>query len=212
MKKTFLVDFDGTITLEDSCQAMVEHFCRPGWDAINRQWEEGRLDTVQCARQTFALMETTLPDLEQMLGTIAVDPYFNRFLETALVQGHQVFVVSDGYDVNIRSILKACVLDRLTVFCNRLIYREGRFDLACPHFNEACGKCGTCKTTILKTLKHADTQIVYIGDGWSDHCPVHHADVVFAKDRLRQYCVQNGIPSQPYRSFQDVLDWLTPKD
>ncbi|MEI8135056.1 MAG: 2-hydroxy-3-keto-5-methylthiopentenyl-1-phosphate phosphatase, partial [bacterium] len=58
-------------------------------------------------------------------------------------------------------------------------------------------KCGT----ILTTSADEDT-VVYIGDGYSDHCPVEIADVVFARSMLSKFCSKNGIP---YHSFEDFF-------
>ena len=35
--------------------------------------------------------------------------------------------------------------------------------------------------------------IVYVGDGYSDRCPVQYADIVFAKGDLQTYCQEQNI-------------------
>ena len=54
-----------------------------------------------------------------------------------------------------------------------------------------------------------DDVIVYVGEGFSDRCPVQYADVVFAKDELTAWCDGNGVAYYPYRSFADVEDRLS---
>ena len=46
--------------------------------------------------------------------------------------------------------------------------------------------------------------LIYVGDGYSDRCPVEYADLVFAKGSLQTWCQQNNISYLPYRSLDDV--------
>ncbi|MGH9820226.1 MAG: hypothetical protein ACRD43_08655, partial [Pyrinomonadaceae bacterium] len=45
---------------------------------------------------------------------------------------------------------------------------------------------------------------VYIGDGLSDVCVVRRAGRVFAKNILRDYCVNHGIAHEPFTTLADV--------
>jgi 2-hydroxy-3-keto-5-methylthiopentenyl-1-phosphate phosphatase len=58
------VDFDGTITKEDTCAAMVEAFAGDGWREINDRWERKEISTEQCANMTFNLFQADLNDLK----------------------------------------------------------------------------------------------------------------------------------------------------
>lgn len=57
MKRTIFIDFDGTITRVDTCNAMLKAFASDGWQEINEQWERGELATQACARQLFQLFK-----------------------------------------------------------------------------------------------------------------------------------------------------------
>jgi 2-hydroxy-3-keto-5-methylthiopentenyl-1-phosphate phosphatase len=46
--------------------------------------------------------------------------------------------------------------------------------------------------------------IVYVGDGYSDQCPVRYADFVFAKRHLRTYCQRQNITFFEFNHFGDV--------
>jgi 2-hydroxy-3-keto-5-methylthiopentenyl-1-phosphate phosphatase len=46
--------------------------------------------------------------------------------------------------------------------------------------------------------------LVYIGDGFSDRCPVRYADIVFAKRQLIKHCQQQNITYYEFRRFDDV--------
>ena len=49
-----------------------------------------------------------------------------------------------------------------------------------------------------------DDIIVYIGDGYSDRCPVRYADFVFAKRQLIKHCQHQNITYFAFNNFSDV--------
>lgn len=206
MNRVFFIDFDGTITKRDTCEAMVESFAAPGWQEINLQWERREISTEECAKRTFQLIQANLEDLNRLLDTIAIDGYFKEFVEYCRAKGYPYYILSDGYDYNIEYILKKNDL-QVDYFANRLLYEDG-FIISCTYHNPACGTCGTCKTTLLAKLKQANCQAIYIGDGTSDLCPAAMSDLVFAKGRLLKYCRARGLEVQPFADFQDILAWL----
>lgn len=203
----FFIDFDGTITRKDTCAAMVEAFARAGWEEINRSWEKKEISTVECANRTFALFDAVPDDLKKLLEGIEIDPYFKDFMDYCRGKDYPVFILSDGYDINIETILTRYGIN-VPYYANRLIY-DGNFRIQCPNFNESCGNCGTCKTGLMDRLRQAESPVVYIGDGYSDTCASRHADQVFAKGSLYTYCRENGINVLHYDNFKDILSSLT---
>ena len=45
----------------------------------------------------------------------------------------------------------------------------------------------------------------YVGDGTSDFCVADKVDLVFAKDKLIDFCRQQQILYQPIHAFSDVV-------
>lgn len=203
MKKTFFIDFDGTITKVDTCAAMVEAFARDGWEEINSMWEEKKLSTEECANETFKLFNANLDDVIKLMDTIEIDDYFISFLDVCRKKDYKVYVLSDGYDINIRCIFAKYGID-VPYFANELVYEDG-FKIKCTHRSSTCGKCGTCKTYLMNRLKEEGSESVYIGDGYSDICPALSADVVFAKGVLYKYCLGKGIDAAYYHNFSDII-------
>jgi 2-hydroxy-3-keto-5-methylthiopentenyl-1-phosphate phosphatase len=70
--------------------------------------------------------------------------------------------------------------------------------------SEECGRCGTCKRSLLDRFRSDYDRIIYIGDGYSDVCPARAADQVFAKPILHEKCMKNGTPSLLYNDFGDI--------
>ncbi|HEX3011887.1 MAG TPA: MtnX-like HAD-IB family phosphatase [Syntrophomonadaceae bacterium] len=203
MNKQFFIDFDGTITTRDTVLTMVENFGGQGWQELNRKWENKELSTEECARETLKLFRTDLNELQKMLDTIVIDEYFPEFLDLCQSRGFKVYILSDGYDFNIRNILNRYNIS-LPFYSNKLLYTD-HFDIECIYINENCSDCGTCKTGLMQQLQETGSEAVYIGDGYSDTCPAQHADQVFAKSSLLKFCRQNGIKAVPFDNFKDII-------
>lgn len=204
MEKVIFVDFDGTITKEDTCQAMVEAFAKDGWEELNKLWEEKKISTQDCANKTFQLFDATLEDVKKLVEKIEIDDYFPEFLSLCSKKEYPIYILSDGYDIIIEKILKKHNL-QIPYFANRLVY-DGQFSIECSHHNQDCGICGTCKTNLMEKLRKDNQQTIYVGDGYSDTCPAKNADIVFAKGSLYKYCLANNIKATYFDNFGDILE------
>jgi len=64
--------------------------------------------------------------------------------------------------------------------------------------------CATCKPAVMQALTPSGGTTVFVGDGLSDRYAAAAADLVFAKDKLTSYCVQQGIVHVSFTSLADV--------
>jgi 2-hydroxy-3-keto-5-methylthiopentenyl-1-phosphate phosphatase len=204
MSKAYFIDFDGTIALEDTTILMVKKFADKAGEELNKKWERGELSTEQVAIETFKLFDCQLEDIIKLLDNVKIDPYFKEFLKKVENDGDKVFILSDGYDVLIKHILQRENLDYLPYYANTLLAKSG-FKIILPYYNPSCGLCGVCKTNLLKELSSGFNEIIYIGDGYSDSCPIKHAHRVYAKDKLYQIAKEKGINAIRFSSFKEII-------
>ena len=117
---------------------MVKAFARGGWEELSRLWKDKKLSTAACASMTFKLFDATFEDVVDLLDTLEIDEYFSEFLSVCRYKGYEVYVLSDGYDFNISTILDRYGID-IVYYSNRLIYdRDKGFDIECPYQNKSC--------------------------------------------------------------------------
>lgn len=212
MKLAFFVDFDGTITKEDTCEAMVKAFTKGDWESLDKKWQQGELSTEECARQTFKMFDADKISVKKFLQeNMEIDDYFIPFVDLCRQRGHCLYILSDGYDFNIKVVLEKYGLTGITYYANELVITGRTFDIRCPYGSKSCPRCGVCKAGIMQRLKPGDSLAVYIGDGYSDICPAKSADVVFARKTLLAYCRENGIPAKEFRDFSDVISFANKK-
>ena len=83
---------------------------------------------------------------------------------------------------------------------------NGREKLAVsfPYTDAECNLCGNCKRNHMLNTSADDDIIVYVGDGYSDRCPVRYADFVFAKRQLIKHCQEQNITYFEFNHFGDV--------
>ncbi|HHY22611.1 MAG TPA: MtnX-like HAD-IB family phosphatase [Bacilli bacterium] len=210
MKVTFFIDFDGTITKKDTCIAMSNAFCRKDWHDINLKWQEGEISTAESAQQIFELLEVSKEQLKTFLQReIQIDDYFKDFLDLCDEGSHEVYILSDGYDFNIKTILfEKYGLKNIPFYSNKLIFLENQLEFESKYGSKSCFRCGTCKSNLMEKLRSKDDRAIYIGDGYSDMCAAKNADIVFAKKDLLKYCRENDIPAIAFDDFSDVMDWI----
>lgn len=203
----FFVDFDGTIAISDVCEKLVTTFSQDGWQKINEKWEKKELSTLECARQTFKLFKTNNPeDFLGLLEEVVIDPSFRDFLSYCQEHNFPIVILSDGYDYYIEHLLKREGLE-LPYYANKLLFTP-KLDVEAPYSSSTCDLCGVCKLELLEKLQKPGEKTVYIGDGYSDFCPAQRADIVFAKTKLFEHCLEVGKEAHYYATFNDVLEKL----
>jgi 2-hydroxy-3-keto-5-methylthiopentenyl-1-phosphate phosphatase len=207
MKRVYFTDFDGTITKIDTTDVMIETFAQDGWRKFMEQWDKGELNTRQSAQKILPLLQVSLEEAADFLRAIPLDETFPDFVQYVEKRQEMLYILSDGFDFNINTVLEKAKLTHLQFYVNHLLIKNNRYDIETPYASP-CDKCGTCKKTLVEKLKADAEEIVYIGDGRSDMCGCQEADLVFAKGHLLEHRQTQGLPVQPFSSFAEVTRWL----
>lgn len=207
---TILCDFDGTVSVEDITDSLLERFGRPGWQAIEQAWRRGEIGSHDCMAQQVALLDASRAEMDAHLDTLSIDRAFPLFVAAVQDAGVPLAIVSDGIDYAIRRILGQHGLGELPVIANRLEAVGARgWQLDFPYGDPACRVAsGNCKCACAARTREEDKRVLLIGDGASDFCVAGEADLVFAKHRLIEHCRSAGIPYVPITGFADALDLL----
>ncbi|WP_100139535.1 MtnX-like HAD-IB family phosphatase [Snodgrassella alvi] len=205
-KYTVLCDFDGTISEKDVTDTLLSQFGNEKCALLEQQWLDGIIGSRECMCQQIANMQASRAELDSVLAQIRIDPAFGTFIDLVQDAHLNVHIVSDGLDYAIQSILKRYNIDFLPVFANRLLHDQQQgWKLDFPYANEHCRKAsGNCKCRHRSQLIGFQ-KIFYVGDGTSDFCVADKVDLVFAKDKLIDFCQQKGIKHYPIKDFNDVV-------
>ena len=205
------VDFDGTISVGDTTDLILERFADPSWQAVEADWVAGRIGSRECLARQIDLIRAMPEALDAFAQKSAIDPHFTSFAALCTTHGLPVAVVSDGLDRVAAAMLARTGL-RLPIIANHLEWLgEDRWRLGFPHAREDCrATAGHCKCATLAA--EPGVLRVLIGDGRSDFCASAAADLVIAKGALAVYCGNNAIPFEPFTDFAGattvLVRWL----
>ena len=205
-----LCDFDGTASVVDVGNELLDRFTGNGWEEIDRDYCEGRIGSRVAYARIAPLFRG---DRDGMLAYVfekaSLDPFFKDFHDYCTQVGMDLKILSDGLDFYIEAILRKSGLSEVEYFANSVTFHaNGRLSIEFPQPNPDCGKCGNCKSRIVARYRPLYDRIIYIGDSYSDVCPAKHADLVFAKGILFEKCSGNGTPCIPYNHFGDIQNNL----
>lgn len=197
---TVLCDFDGTVTSRDVLWELLNALAEPSWQAIEADWQQGRIGSRECLARQIPLIRGGWPAIERMLKAVTLDPTFPDFAAWCASCAVSLIIVSDGLDRVIQWLLarERVVVD--AIWSNRLLVSsEGALSVDFPHPpQDADCRAGLCKC---RALAKAASRRVIVGDGLSDLCWASRADYCFAKGRLLELCQAQNIPCAPFENF-----------
>jgi 2-hydroxy-3-keto-5-methylthiopentenyl-1-phosphate phosphatase len=203
MTGLILLDFDGTVAIEDTTDCLLEHFAIAGWRDIEAEWEAQRIGSRDCMARQVDLIRASEREIDQFAEGMHIDPGFVSFVEACKAARFEVMIASDGLDRIVHGIIARAGVC-LPIAANKLEHLGGdRWRLGFPFASANCASAsGNCKCA------HGASPVqgarIVVGDGRSDFCMASAADYVFAKGRLRVHCEQNGIAHAPIADLTEA--------
>lgn len=195
-----LIDFDGTIAMIDTVDALLSLHAEDTWLEVEQDWIAGKIGSREAMAAQVALLKLDSTELETFIDSVVLDAGFSTLV--ALARAHQIpaTVVSDGIDHVVTRVLARHGAP-FTVRANHLVQTGGeRWALSFPFSADGCSS-GNCKC---QAPTAPGAYRVLIGDGRSDFCAAGSVDLCLAKGKLVEHCRQAGIPHVPFRDFHDV--------
>jgi 2-hydroxy-3-keto-5-methylthiopentenyl-1-phosphate phosphatase len=202
MVSSVLIDFDGTIALEDTTDLILERFADPLWRQVESDWVAGKIGSRECLSRQIDLVRASKSELDEFADGVVVDPAFGDFVVAGRALGLRMVIASDGFDLVISRVL-ARIGVSMPVVSNRLLpVTQNRWRAEFPHFHDDCrSQSGNCKCALFG-LNPPPT--ILIGDGRSDFCPAEQATLVLAKKSLATYCQKFAIDHIKIEGFSDA--------
>jgi 2-hydroxy-3-keto-5-methylthiopentenyl-1-phosphate phosphatase len=191
------VDWDGTVTVEDSLVQVIHAF----GDASILAELEPRVGVDLTLHEEiaaeFAAIDAPLEDVvDWVLENVEVRPGLDELAELRPV------IVSAGFRQLIEPVLRREGIE-LEVLANSVEARPDgwrvsfRDEAVCASCGEPCKRAGV-----------AGPPYTYVGDGYSDRCAAVAADRVFARDSLALHLDGLGVAYEPFDDLRDVAALL----
>jgi 2-hydroxy-3-keto-5-methylthiopentenyl-1-phosphate phosphatase len=195
-----VLDWDGTVTVRDTQWMLLERF---GNRSVLDRTEHG-LGTSLSFRDVMEtqLATITAPLDEAVRFLLAEAEIRAGFAE--LVARFRPVVLSSGFHETIEPVLARERVE-VELRANRLNPRPDGWRVRWRE-DAPCSVCGDfCKRGALPPGR----PLVYVGDGYSDRCAALAADRVFARRALADYLGSEGVPYEPFETFDDVAAALS---
>jgi 2-hydroxy-3-keto-5-methylthiopentenyl-1-phosphate phosphatase len=205
VKRTLVLDFDGTITEQDLLDEIAQGFGDPEeYARVDAGLDRGSMTLQEVITREFAPVRAPLEDVvDWVLANVRVRPGFRELVELARERGWDVVILSSGFHELIEPVLAREGVE-VEVKANRLDPDPSGWRVLWRD-ETVCATCGEpCKRRTLP----ADGEVVYIGDGFSDRCAALAADRVFAIKGLARYLDEQDARFERFGDFYDVANAL----
>ncbi len=205
-------DFDGTITTKDVGEHMFLEFGDSDKAySIFQRWVRKEIDSAQEWTELLGLVkDLTEEQFDSFLETIEIVYGFKEFVQFCDQNNLDLIILSDGMDYYIKKILDNNGFDNLVFYSNKMIFTEEGPKASFPYSDEECKDCANCKRNHIIENSSDEDITIYIGDGYSDTCPVQYVDFIFAKKTLLKFCEKERISYYPFKNFKDVVNRIKP--
>lgn len=203
--RTLVVDFDGTITEQDLLDTIAQTF---GDEDVYREVDEAldddSLSLHEVIRREFEPVRAPLEDVQRWaLENVRVRPGFRETVELARERGWRFVIVSSGFLELIEPVLEREGLAGLELLANSVDPDPSGWKVRF-RTEDVCATCGQpCKRSTAVALADG-SELVYVGDGYSDRCAAELADLVFARRGLAAYLEERGVPFEPFEDFHSI--------
>jgi 2-hydroxy-3-keto-5-methylthiopentenyl-1-phosphate phosphatase len=201
-----LIDFDGTISLEDVGDELLVRLLPDLREAeeLDASYYAGEIGSRDLMRWDMDALPRDPELLRREALGIGIDPTFADLMAVVREHGAALEVVSDGLGFHVDPMLAGAGFPDLPVATNANRLGEGGDGLTFPYGHPECFVCGTCKRERVRAHQRAGQVVVFVGDGTSDRYAAHHADLVYAKGKLASLCADGGIPFERWERLSDV--------
>jgi 2,3-diketo-5-methylthio-1-phosphopentane phosphatase len=207
---SLLIDFDGTISLQDVGDALLRDLVadQAAVRHMDQLYHEGRKGSRELTAWDMDVLPRDVATLHAVVDALSMDDSFVELVRVVRDSGAAIEVVSDGVGFHVERMLARLGLQDLPVATNATVLGRGADGVTFPYGHPACHVCGTCKRERIRAHQRAGRAVVFVGDGPSDRYAAHHADVIFAKWSLADWCRQQRIAYEPWERLADVAAWF----
>lgn len=199
-------DFDGTIAVEDIGNLFYREFgdkilC----DDFVSKWRDGKISSIDClSGECKTIRNLTIEKAYEFIDKQKIDETFIDFVKFCKEKSLDLIVLSDGLDIYIKRIFERYKID-IKFYSNSIqIHDNGTAEMIFPFTDSICLKCANCKRNHIINNSADDDITIYIGDGYSDRCPIEYVDYIFAKKDLLKHCEINRISYFPFENFSSI--------
>jgi 2,3-diketo-5-methylthio-1-phosphopentane phosphatase len=200
-----VTDFDGTITREDSLKLLFSEALGDRWRRLEEDLEANRVSERKALQEAVSQMSWSLEKaIEFVLENVKVDPLFCHFYQWTLSERIPVLILSGGFREFIEPLLEREGLRALSIQANSVSVSDGKWSVRAASEYRLCSRMTHCKCASLQAWPARE--VIYIGDGHTDFCPVEKVSHIYARASLQKYCEARSLAHQSFENFGSIQE------
>ena len=204
-KRIFLIDFDRTISNEDSTDVLLETHNPEFKKDLRKRYKAGKVTIRQFIKEGLSSLNITKDEyIKTLQEKVTIDESFKDFVQSGL----EFRIVSAGSRLNVQGSLLRYGIDLPD---EKIISNDLKFDgnkITVENlFLDKEKIYGVDKKEAVEKFKKQGYEVIYVGDGPSDYRAMEVADFVLVRKGTRavNFCRENGINFREFESFSEIL-------
>ncbi len=214
MKLAIFTDYDGTITVQDTVDLVLDTFGAADWRDTSARIDATGAGDIERMAAEFVGLATSIENVREFIReNVTIDETFVDFLAHCRSRGWEVVVLSQGMGESVEEMFAKYGIDGVEWHANALGGEDGDLRIEFPERGTVVDEFyrdreGVYKPGHIRRAAREGFTTVYIGDGITDRDPAEVADVVFAKRFLKKYMTEKGLSFIPFETFADITSEL----
>ncbi len=202
----FLIDFDITISKNDSTDVLLEIHNKQKKQEILELYRNGKLTIREYIKYGLESLDLTKEEyINTLKNNVKIDDTFQYFLDNKF----NYRIVSAGSNLNVLASLlgNGIEIKEDMIISNDLVFDNDKITVVNTYLDDN-SYYGVDKGAIVKEFQNNGYRVIYLGDGPSDYEAAKVADYVFARSgtRLVNFCNNNNIEFLEFENFIEVVE------
>ena len=202
----FLIDFDITISKNDSTDVLLEIHNKQKKQEILELYRNGKLTIREYIKYGLESLDLTKEEyINTLKNNVKIDDTFQYFLDNKF----NYRIVSAGSNLNVLASLlgNGIEIKEDMIISNNLVFDNDKITVLNTYLDDNA-YYGVDKGAIVKEFQNNGYRVIYLGDGPSDYEAAKVADYVFARSgtRLVNFCNNNNIEFLEFENFIEVVE------
>ncbi len=203
--KILFIDFDGTITSQETLEGVMHRTIDPKLYKEKRQeMLSGKITLSEALHLGFATIPSQkIHTIMDYVRDVPIRDGFLGLLELMKEKNIPVVIISGGLKPYVEEKLKPYKNLLLDIHSVDLDY-SGEYMRLVSDYEED----GEIMQKTLVMAKYNYDYAICIGDSFTDFNMSKASDLVFARDILAKFLEKQGIPYEPWEDFNDIKNYF----
>lgn len=201
----FVIDFDGTISVNDSTTMLAEKYIP---DMHRGYLRDIRAEKISVRKYIKDQLEALSITKEEYISTLRNEMKIDHSFKNFLTKNWDFVIVSAGTLQNVYYSLKEkdIYISPKKIISNQLNFNGEKMTVETSrrYFDQ---ENGVNKAKVIEDFQKQNYHVIFIGDSISDFEGVKAADIVYAKknQKLTTYLQEQGIAFFEYQNFDEII-------